>query len=57
MSLLDFSTVSSILTTSANYSFCSSMELAKLETAAMSKKNLLWPSNRNESEALRNMTF
>ena len=52
MSLLDFSTVSSIYSTSANYSFCCSMEFVKLATAVMSENNLLWPSNRDESETL-----
>ena len=52
MSLLDFSTVSSIYSTSANYSFCCSMEFVKLATAVMSENNLPWPSNRDESETL-----
>ena len=52
MSLLDFSAVSSIYSTSANYSFCCSMQFAKLATAVMSENNLLWPSSPDESETL-----
>ena len=52
MSLLDFSTVSSIYSASANYSFCCSMEFVKLAMAVMSENNLLCPSNRDESETL-----
>ena len=52
MCLSDLSTVLSIYSTSANYSFCCSMEFVKLATAAMSENNLLWPSNRDESETL-----
>ena len=51
-SLLGFSTVSSIYSTSANYSFCCSMEFVKLATPVMSENNLLWPSNSDESETL-----
>ena len=49
MSLSDFSTVSLIYSTSVNYSFCCSMEFVKLATAVMSKNNLLWSSNTDES--------
>ena len=52
MSLLDFSIVSSIYSTSTNHSFCCSVEFVKLATAVMSENNLLWPSNLDESETL-----
>ena len=52
MCLSDLSTVSSIYSTSANYSFSCSMEFVKLAAAVMSENNLLWPSNRDESETL-----
>ena len=52
MCLSDLSTVSSIYSTSGNYSFYCSMEFVKLATAVMSENNLLWPSNRDESETL-----
>ena len=52
MFLSDLSTVSSIYSTSENYSFCCSKEFVKLATAVMSDNNLLCPSNRDESETL-----
>ena len=52
MCLSDLSTVSSICSTSANYSFYCSMEFVKLAAAVTSENNLLWPSNRDKSEAL-----
>ena len=52
MCLSDLSTVSSIYSTSANYSFCCSMELVKLATAVISENNLLWPSNCGGSKTL-----
>ena len=50
--LSDLSTVSSIYSTSANYSFCCSVGFAKLATEVMNENNLLWPSNRDKSKAL-----
>ena len=52
MCLSDLSSISSIYSTSANYSFCCLMEFVKLAMAVMSENNLLWPSNRDESETL-----
>ena len=52
MSLSDFSSISSIYSTSRDYRFCCSMEFIKLPTAVMSENNLLWPSNRDESVTL-----
>ena len=50
MCLSDLSSISSIYSTSANYSFCCLMEFVKLAMAVMSENNLLWPSNHDESE-------
>ena len=52
MSLSDFSSVSSTYITSENFRFCCSMEFVKLTMAVMCENNLLWPSNRDESETL-----
>ena len=52
MCLSDLTTVLSIYNTSANCSFCCSIGFVKLATAVMSKNNLLWSSNRDESETL-----
>ena len=56
MCLSDLSSISSIYSTSANYSFCCLMEFVKLAMAVMSENNLLWPSNRDESETLLKLT-
>ena len=56
MCLSDLSTVSSIYITLENYGFYCSVEFVKLATAVMSENNLLWPSNRDESETLLKLT-
>ena len=50
--LSDLRSVSSIYSTSPNYSFFCSMEFVNLATEVMNENNLLWPSNRDESETL-----